>query len=63
MICRSCGYKTLKYTQLHSYRNVYSHLLLESTLFKCNVYSCVECYHLQLQDFSKKDFKFLWYNH
>ena len=24
------------------------------TLSKCNVYSCVECYHLQLQDFSKK---------
>jgi len=55
MICRSCGYKTIK---IHSTPLLPECIWPSSygnyTLSKCNVYSCVKCHHLQLQNFSKK---------
>ena len=55
MICRSCGYKTIK---IHSTPLLPECIWASSsgnyTLSKCRVYSCVKCHHLQLQNFSKK---------
>lgn len=54
MICRVCGSKSI---------NIYSTIELPECIWpskkktkfsKCHVYSCTKCFHLQLQNFSKK---------
>ena len=54
MICRVCGSKSKKIYSTVKLPECIWPTKKESKFSKCHVFSCLRCYHLQLQNFSKK---------